>query len=225
MSTSPNKRRRWHVAAFTITSAALIITGSYGVFAGLNATAFNTIAEKVTTGTLKLEVSATSPSVGFAQDIVKIVPNDSVSRYVTLTNSGTLDSQDMKFKVTSTSDLASLITSVSPHKALQVTVQRCSVAWNQAVVGSNCPGTATAIIAATDLSALQSDVNFYIKNGTSDATMTAGETANLKVTVALPDQNELVENGALPSGTVQGGTANLTFTFSELQPTGHDTNS
>lgn len=55
--------------------------------------------------------------------------------------------------------------------------------------------------------------------------MTAGSDAYLRVSVSLPDQDETVVNGTLPAATIQGGTANLTFTFTELQPTGTSSSS
>ena len=47
---------------------------------------------------------------------------------------------------------------------------------------------------------------------------------HFRVSVKLPDQNELVTNGALPSGTVQGLTAGITWTFGEAQRTPSITN-
>jgi len=224
MTSSSAPRKRWHRVAFAVTTGALAISGSYGVFAGLNATGFNASATQVTTGTLKLTVDKTDPSAGFTTTIANLVPGDVVNRYVTLTNAGSLASQAMTFKVsTAAGDTPALITSAGTHKALQVSVQRCAVAWTSGACTD--AGGAKTIINGTDLSGLANAVAFPVKDGVSDATMAAAEKAYLKVSVALPNQDESVSNGALPDGTVQAGTANLTFAFNELQATATTTNS
>jgi len=55
--------------------------------------------------------------------------------------------------------------------------------------------------------------------------VTNGATLHYQVSVTLPDQNETVTNGALPANTIQGLTANITWTFNELQRTATTTNS
>lgn len=52
-----------------------------------------------------------------------------------------------------------------------------------------------------------------------------GAVTNLQVSVRLPDQTETTVNGALPNSTIQGKTANLTYTFTETQRSAATTNS
>ena len=48
-------------------------------------------------------------------------------------------------------------------------------------------------------------------------TLDAGASTFLKVTTTLPDTDETTTNGTAPSGTVQGKTVNLVYTFQQAQ--------
>lgn len=216
---------KWHHIWLISTMSIVSVTFSYSVFAGLNATATNSSPQTVSTGTLKLSFSKTDSSNGFTQSITNMVPGDTVNRYVTLTNGGTLNSESMTLQVsTGVGDSTGLISASGGTKPLQVAIDRCSVKWTWTASSSTCSGTSHSILSTTNLSILSSAQTFNVNNGTS-ATMTAGSDAYLRVSVSLPDQDETVVNGTLPAATIQGGTANLTFTFTELQPTGTSSSS
>ena len=55
------------------------------------------------------------------------------------------------------------------------------------------------------------------------SSITVGQVIYLRFTFLLPDQAETTVNGVLPSGTIQGLTANMTWTFDEVQRTATDT--
>ena len=73
-------------AAIIISVAAI---AGQSVLASLNATAFNTAAQNINAGTLELDLA--NSDNGFGTSIANVVPGDVINRYVTLTNSGTLD--------------------------------------------------------------------------------------------------------------------------------------
>ncbi len=197
------------VAAATVGGGALV---SSSVFASLTAVA--TASTAVTTGTLKLTQTATGASGGFATAITAMAPGDSINRYVTLLNGGTLDAITPTLRV---ADSGTTTLTTDGTNGLQVTVAACSVAWTQAT--GVCSGTTTAVLASTSANTLLSNTALNLPSNTA-----AASTA-LKITIALPAGTEVTTNGTLPVGTVQGLTPTLTWTFTETQRTATATNS
>ena len=214
------KKRKspWRLIAGAVTalSAAAII--GQGVLASLNATAFNTVAENVNSGTLKL--SLTNNGVGFSQDINNLVPGDVVNRYVTLKNDGSLDGINLSLKTTATGTQTLLSDGVGggTNQALRLTVSSCTVAWDPST-GACTGGTTAQEIAPSTLSTLSSATNL------SNGSMSSGAFKYLKMSIQLPDQNETTINGVLPANTVQGGGVAITYTFDFAQRVATTTNS
>ncbi|MEO6205241.1 MAG: hypothetical protein ABIO67_07665, partial [Mycobacteriales bacterium] len=102
--------------------------------------------------------------------------------------------------------------STSASNGLAVTVTQCSIAWVVAANAGTCAGTTTTLLTSTALSALATRTAFA-----GPVNPTPAQAFNLRVTVALPTQNETTTNGTLPGSTIQGLSAALTFTFSEDQ--------
>jgi hypothetical protein len=156
---------------------------------------------------------------GFGTSIANVVPGDVVNRYVTLTNSGTLNGIGLTLKTAQTGTSSLITDGISPitTKALKLTVTSCSVAWNTTT--GVCSGTPTEELASTVIGSLTS------------ATALAGSTLNstavryLQMKIELPDQNETTVNGALPANTVQGGAVDVTYTFDLKQRLATTTNS
>jgi hypothetical protein len=195
----------------TVAAVGLVLAGG-GVYSLLNATAFNTTAQTVTSGTLKLELA--NNGVGFSTNISNIAPTDVVNRYVSLTNSGTLAAVDQTLTVSAT---GSTLLTTSAVKGLAATVDKCSVAWTPGT--GVCSGTTTNLVPSTPLATLIGSP------ATLQATVAAGNVLNLKISVTLPDQNETTTNGTLPVGTIQGLSTDITWTFDEEQRAGITTNS
>jgi hypothetical protein len=210
----PQGRRRSvrrPLALAAIGGAVLVMVGA-GVWATLSATAFNTTPQQVTTGTLELTMA--DNGVGFSQAITNMAPGDVVNRYVNLTNGGTLDAQALTLQVAATGSPA-LITDGSggvTTKALHVTITSCSGSW--APTTGVCTGTPAVVMASTVLSAL-STTPVAVGSGV----FTATAVQHLQVSVQLPDQAEVTINGTLPTNTIQGLSAYLTYTFAEAQRT------
>ena len=210
----------WRTAASGIIGLSLLAIAGTGVLAGLNATTSNAAPQTADAGTLRLTMSATSPSAGFGSNISNLAPGDVVNRYVSLTNSGTLGSQGLTLTIASSGTQTLITDGVAPvaTKALRVTVQSCSVAWTQAT--GLCAGVAgKSEIAATALS------SFATAQALTTTTLSPGGGLNLQIQTALPDQSETTVDGVLPTASVQGGAANLTFTFFQTQRTATSTNS
>lgn len=203
---SPRPRQPFAIrlSAVTVVAAAAVTVTGAGVYALLSATAFNTSPQAVGSGTLKLTMNGGAAT--FASDISNLVPTQSVDRYVTLTNGGTLAGKDLKLGVT---DATPSLLTTDATKGLQVTVASCTTPWVGGVCG-DLAGASTQL--STSMKALTTS-----PVAMAGSTMAAGETRHLKVTVTLPDQVEVTENGQLPAGTIQGLAASLTWTFSETQ--------
>ena len=191
-------------AVAAVTGTGMLLTGA-GVYAALNATANNPVAQAVDSGTLKLVMAANG--AGFGSPIAGLAPGDVVNRHVQLTNSGTLPSEALTLGVV---DATPTTLSTNATTGLQVAVSQCSVAWT-AGTGA-CAGITTALIAATSVSALRTTPGTLIAGA-----IPAGTVIHLQLKVTLPNSAETTINGTPIAGTVQGLTSALTWNFSEVQ--------
>lgn len=190
------------VVAAAVGGAGLVASN---VFAALTATANNTSGGSVTTGTLKLELNASTVSGitgGFATAITAMGPGDTFNRYIELKNTGTLDGASPTLQL-STTDSNTLVN--NPTTGLQVTIQACSIAWTNT---GTCGETTTSVLTSTPVSTLKASA----QNLTLPSVLT-GATNYLKISTVLPAGTENVLNGVLPVGTVQGLSASLTWNF------------
>ena len=217
MTEIKNKKRTWRLFAGSAIVISVAAIAGQSVLATLNATAFNTVAENVDSGTLKLNL--TDNGAGFSQSIANLAPGDVVNRYVTLKNDGTLDGQSLSLKTsqTGTPTLISDGVNGSTNKGLTLTVTGCSLAWTAAT--GACSGTTSSELVTTTIGSLTSPVNL------SSGVMNSNTFRYLKMSIQLPDQNETTVNGALPANTVQGGSVAITYTFNLAQRTATTTNS
>ncbi|MGW5722582.1 TasA family protein [Amycolatopsis sp. NPDC003865] len=208
------RRSAWRPVALALVGGAVLAAMGAGVWATLSATASNATPETVSSGTLKLTLAANG--AGFDQAIANLAPGDVVNRYVDLTSGGSLDAQALTMQVAATGSSA-LITDGASTKALRVTVKQCvGGTWNNTTAA--CSGTPATVLPATALSGLGSAQQLL-------STVAAGSVQHLQVSVQLPDQTETTVNGTLPTATIQGLTANLTYTFAETQRSAVTTNS
>ncbi len=216
LTTSRTSRFLKTGAVATVLGGSILIFGN-GVFAGLNATV--SAANTASSGTLVL--SSSNNGTGFSQSVANLAPGDVVNRYVTLTNGGTLDAQNLGLEVTATGTPALITDGVAPatNKAITLAVFSCSGGtWNTTT--GICSGTTNTEVNTTTLSAFASKKTFLV----SPNLMANGST-NLQLQLTLPDQNETTVNGVAPSNSVQGGSVSLSYLFSESQRTSTATNS
>ncbi|XAS68274.1 TasA family protein [Micrococcaceae bacterium Sec5.7] len=208
----PSHRRL--IAALALGAAGLAVTGS-GVYAALTATASNTSAQSVTSGTLSLTMF--NNGNGFGQSVSNLAPGDTVNRYVNLTQGSDLDAKALTLGVSAAA--ANKLTNDAIN-GLQATVTQCVGGTWTAGTGV-CSGTTTILVASTPLSTLAATPASVVAGPVS-----AGTVLNLKIALTLPDQAETTVNGVAPVGTtIQGLSASLTWTFSETQRTAANTTS
>ena len=68
------RRTAWRPLAVAVTGGALLMTAGFGVWASLDATAFNTTPQDVSSGTLSLSLD--DNGAGFTSAITNIAPGD-----------------------------------------------------------------------------------------------------------------------------------------------------
>lgn len=204
-----------------------IVLSAGGVFTVLNAQASNATAQSVTTGTLKMSMTANGNGVANTVAITGMKPGDVQNRYVALANTGTLDISTLTLAVTAGS---SNNLSTDATRGLQVKIDSCSVAWTPGT--GACGGTTTAQMAETAVANLGTPGAL-----TNLTTLAASGTANLRISISLPDSGECNVNNtsnatfeadcatSLSGGTIQGLTNTLTFKFAGTQPTAGTVNS
>lgn len=202
------KRAAWRPAAAAAATGAVLVISGFGVFAALNAEA--TGVQALQSGTLNLTLAPASGSTGFAQAIANMAPGDTVNRYVTLTNSGTLAGRALTLKVAATGSNV-LVTDTASSKGLRVSVVNCTQAWSAAGACA-ASGGGTTVVDDVALSALATPNAF-----TGITTALPGAVMNLKVSVVLPDQVENSVNGVVSGNSVQNRSVSLTYTFAETQ--------
>lgn len=204
------RRFRWRSLAGIAIVLSLGAMVGQGVLSSLNATVSNVSPQNANAGTMKLDLA--NAGNGFSTAINNLAPGDVVNRYVTLTNSGTLDGIGLSLKTAQSGD-ASLISDGAngvTTKALQLTVNECSVPWD-ATTGACTGGTLSNQVVATTIGSLTSPVTF------SNAVMPSAGVRYLQMSIKLPDQNETTINGVFPTNTVQGKSVNITYTFDLAQ--------
>ena len=212
------------VAAASIGGASLV---SSSVFAALTATATNTSGGAVSSGLMSLTQApglgfSNVASGGFVTTIPAMAPLDSVNRLVTLTNSSTLNAASMTVAVVDGTPTV-LTTGSTGFTGLTTTITQCPTAYTQASAGAVyvCASGETTVRASATILSLATPQTLSVQA----ATLLAGGTAFLKITVSLPDSTEVTVNGAAPGvGSVQSKTANLTWTITAAQRTATSTN-
>lgn len=211
------RQRSWRPLAGAAIVISIAAIAGQSVIASLNATAFNTTAQNINAGTMKLDLA--NSGNGFGTSIANIVPGDVVNRYVTLTNSGTLNGIGLSLKTTQTgsANLISDGTGGSTTKALKLTVTSCSVAWDSSA--GTCGGTTATELPATVIGSLTSATSLL------NSAFNSATSKYLQMKMELPDQNETTINGVYPTNTVQGGSVNITYTFDLAQRLATTTNS
>jgi hypothetical protein len=202
------------VAGLLATSVGLLATA--GVYAGLSATA--TGSESVSSGTLNMTLTADGTSSGFSTFTPKMAPGDTDNVYVNVNNTGTLATASGMTLAVAGSPLNALTNGSVAGEGLTLTATQCSVAWT--VATGVCSGTTTSILANTQLSALATATAL---SNVPSLVASTGQLAHVQFSLGLVG-TETSTNGVAPGSTIQGLTAALTFTFTELQRTGVVTN-
>jgi hypothetical protein len=188
-----------------------VVTDS--VMATVNATAFNTTAQPISTGELTVTMAAGSGSTGFGSTFSGMVPGDSRTVYVDIAQ-GTSASTNPQIQIVDTPTASATLLSSDATRGLAVTINGCATAWSS----GSCSGGSFVVLASTPLLTLKT-----ITNLSASYLLTASTTNFLQFVVTLPNGlNETRANGGAAvvsggSGTIQGLSANIIWTLSVQQ--------
>ncbi len=205
------------VVVALVGSLTVLLLTTGGVYSTLSARAFNASPQTITSGSLTLTL--TNNGVGFSSGISGLAQGNTVNRYVTLTNGGSLAGATLTFTAAVG---ASTTLSTDATNGLQAKLDHCDVAWTPTPSPGSCGGTTTPLMALTSLSALIAAPVAL----TGFSAVPAGQVVNVRLAVSLPATNvETATNGVLSSPTIQGLSSAVTWTFTEAQRTATTTNS
>lgn len=202
---APRRRSPWRPLALAVAGTVVLAGTGTGVLAVLSAIATGT--QSASTGNLTLTLAANGT---FGTAITNAAPGDVQHRFVTLTNGGTLTAAGLTLAASGTGS-ADLVGTAST--ALQVSVATCTVAWTPATGACSGTTTAPAALQNVPLGALGTARDVL----PASTPVAAGAQHHVRVTLTVPDLNEVSTNGTPPATTVQGKNATVTFTFGELQ--------
>jgi len=208
-------------ARLAATAFALMGTGALtaGVittppaYSSFNATTSPPTAQSLATGTMAMTLGSSGSATGDALTVgaSNLVPGDTVSRAVAITNGGSIAISTLSMAVSDASPTA-LVTDTT--NGLQALVQSCSVAWTATALADGgwsytCSGTTSTEIASTPAGTLVTDTTApTLVAPTNAAPLAAAGVTNLMVTLTLP---------STAPNTMQGLSDSLTFTFTGVQ--------
>jgi hypothetical protein len=182
-------------------TAAVAGLGTFGTFTDST----TPISTEVASGTVNIDLA--NAGAAFPVTTANFVPGDSVTRAVTLTNSGTsaLSSITLNTTATTSSEL-----NTDPN-GLKLDVRSCSVPWTQGGTATaptyTCTGTATDLGATTPV--VSSRTLAGLKSLTPiNATVPGSGTDHLTITVSLPET---------AGNNLQGKSSKLSLVFTGTQ--------
>lgn len=172
-----------------------------GTFANFTSTTQAT--QTVTTGTVAIALGVTGGSTNrLTVSASGLVPGDTIQRSVDLIDAG---SQGLSSITLTTSASPSSLLDTDSVNGLQMTINRCSVAWTESGTSPaftySCAGTTSAVLASRPIigSALALSNLSALSAGLSD---------HLVVTISFPTS---------AGNTFQGITSTISYAFSGLQ--------
>lgn len=190
-------------------SAALLTGGAalagHGAFATFTSAATGG-SQTISSGTVVIALGATGAATNRLNvNATAVAPGDTISRSVTLSNSGTLGLASLTLGVTATTS-SSLDTDAT--NGLQTTVSSCSVPWTEAGTAPaytyTCSGSTATVLAATPVSTLKSTASSL----SGLHSLTAGGTDYLMVQLSLPSS---------APNSFQNITSTLSYSFTGTQ--------
>lgn len=182
-------------------AAAVAGMGTFGTF-----TSTTTSAEQVNSGTVAIALGAAGSATNrLALTAANIVPGDTISRALTLTNTG--DQALAAIALTTSASTSSLLDTDAVN-GLQLTVTSCSVPWTEAGTSPaftyTCSGTQGTVLASRAVITANQPL-------AASPALTAGGAAHLVVTMTLPQAAD---------NTFQAKTSTIGFSFTGTQRAG-----
>lgn len=187
--------------------ASTVLVGAAASVAGLGTfgtfTSTTSASATVSSGTVKLEVGAAGPANTLSVAAGGLVPGDTVSRIVTLSNTG--DQPLAGIGLATTASKSSKL-DTDQTMGLQLQVDACSSPWTETISATkaytySCGGTQSSVLTSRPV------LTSIPSLGTLNA-LANGKADNLLVKMTLPDAAD---------NTFQALTSTITFTFTGTQ--------
>lgn len=187
--------------------ATVAAIGALGAIGGLGT--YSLFTDSVTAGTQSVASGTLDIAKGSTDTLTvgatAIVPGDVIQRPIDITNAGSTNFGGVTV-TTAVNGTSSLLDSDATN-GLQMRVDKCSVAWVETPAGSKnytCSGTTSAVVASRAVIGTAVAMS-------NMASVTAGSTDNLKVTLSLPTSAD---------NTFQNLSTAIDYTFTASQRTG-----
>lgn len=179
-------------------AASVAGLGTFGAF-----TSTTSASQDVATG--KVVLTSTGGAQGFSAPVTNMVPGDTIQRSVVLTRSNDTEAFG-SIKLTTTATSTPNLLTTDATNGLQLTVEACPVAWAKAANTNDltCSGQVDTVVTKRAVLAGTGSDLAYVTN----ALNSAGKTANLKVTLTLPESAD---------NNFQGLSNTINFTFDATQ--------
>jgi hypothetical protein len=172
------------------TAAAVAGLGTFGTFTDST----TPVTAQLTSGTVSINL--TQPAAPIPATTTGLLPGDSLTRAVTLTNDGSSPLSSVSLGVTAP---APSVLTTDKVNGLQLALKSCSVPWTQNGVATTCGGTESLV---------HSGPAVGDRPVTGAASLNPGGVDHLAVTISLP---------TTAGNEFQGKTSTLSLTFSGVQ--------
>lgn len=186
------------LGSFAVVGAAAAMAGM-GTFATF--TSSTSASHTISSGTVSIALGATGAANRLTVGASNVVPGDTIQRAADLINNGTGTSDNLSGIVLTTNASPSSLLDTDATNGLQMTIDKCSVAWTETgtapAYAYTCSGTTSTVVASRAVIGSSLPLSGL-------ASLTTGSTDHLRVTLTLPT--------AAPN-TMQGLTSTISYNF------------
>ena len=188
------------LGSFAVLGAAASITG-LGTFATF--TSSTSASQSIASGTVSINLGAVGGANRLTIGAANMVAGDTVQRAVDLINTGTGTSDPLASIQLTTSASPSSALDTDTVTGLQMSIDKCSVAWTESAAPYTytCGGTTTSVLSSRAVIG----TSLALANLSA---LTTGSTDHLHVTLTLP---------AAAPNALQGKTSGISYTFDATQ--------
>ena len=188
------------LGSFAVLGAAASITG-LGTFATF--TSSTSASQSIASGTVSINLGTVGPANRLTIGAANMVAGDTVQRAVDLMNTGTGTSDPLASIQLTTSASPSSALDTDTVTGLQMSIDKCSVAWTESAAPYTytCGGTTTSVLSSRAVIG----TSLALANLSA---LTTGSTDHLHVTLTLP---------AAAPNALQGKTSGISYTFDATQ--------
>jgi spore coat-associated protein N len=186
------------LGSFAVVGAAAAMAG-LGTFATF--TSSTSATHTISSGTVSIALGATGSANRLTVGASNVVPGDTIQRAADLVNNGGASADNLSSVVLTTTASPSSLLDTEATNGLQMTIDKCSVAWTEAGTAPaytyTCGGTTSTVLASRAVIG-----SSMALSGLSS--LNTGSTDHLRVTLTLPT--------AAPN-SMQGQTSTISYNF------------